>query len=379
MYRQTLYHFVICSLPKKKILRIIEDSLDLYKAEKSVYMDLESYHCLNCGKKKVAIKSFCSNCGQKNLGGIQTVITLISDFFTNIFNLESKALKTLIHFWKPGFLAKEYISGKRKQYMNPIRFFLVCLFIQLAAGAYLIKDLRFDMFDEILGGEVTKSDLLVEFDSIAAQYIVDAPETIDSIRENLFKNVKYPDQDTLSQLGSVGFINDYDILKIDFVKLSGDSLIQKYNITNKLDAITIRQCQKIANSPDGMIKTLIANMLWVAIIMVFIGAFVMMLLYIRHKIFYVEHYILILYAHAFSFLAGTIEIVIMIFTMNISNGITINYFFLAGAIYLWISMKLYYKQGIFKTTIKFLAFSFVYMVILVFIILGVGFVSVYIF
>ena len=342
-------------------------------------MDLENYHCLNCGKKKVELKSFCNNCGQKNLGGIQTVFTLLSDFLSNIFNLESKALKTFFHFWKPAFLAKEYISGKRKKYMNPIRFFLVCLFVYLAIASFLIKDLNIDTFDQALNDEVMKSELLVQFDTLSNQYIMDETDGIDSIRLKLFENIQYPEKDTLTIFRDIGFIGNYDILKRDFVQLSGDSLTAKYNITSRLDALTIRQAQKIVNSPDGMVKSLIANMLWVAIIMAFIGAFLLKLLYIRNKIFYVEHFILFLYVLAFSFVVGAIEIALLLYSQPKLTSINIEYFVLAGSIYLWISMKLYYKQGFFKTTAKFLVFGIVYLTILSFIILGVGFVSIYVF
>ncbi len=66
------------------------------------------------------IGNFCHNCGQENIEPKETVWHLISHFFRDVTHFDGKfftSLKDLI--LKPGFLSKEYMVGRRANYLNP--------------------------------------------------------------------------------------------------------------------------------------------------------------------------------------------------------------------------------------------------------------------
>ncbi len=85
-------------------------------------------NCLNCGT--TVIGKYCHVCGQENIEPKESVWHLISHFFNDITHFDGKfftSLKDLV--FRPGFLSKEYMNGKRVSYLNPIRMYLFTSFV----------------------------------------------------------------------------------------------------------------------------------------------------------------------------------------------------------------------------------------------------------
>jgi Protein of unknown function (DUF3667) len=81
--------------------------------------------CTNCKEDLSGQENFCSNCGQKNIEKLN-VKYILGDFLDNYFNLDSKLFLTLKYLiLKPGLLSKEYMDGKRIQYVPAIRLYIV--------------------------------------------------------------------------------------------------------------------------------------------------------------------------------------------------------------------------------------------------------------
>jgi hypothetical protein len=96
-------------------------------------------NCKNCDA--VLDSKFCPGCGQKAETHRLTIGHIVHEFFhllthaeMGIFYLVKKLLV------RPGFVAKEYVEGKRKKYTNPISFLLVTTavgaFISFKSGYY---------------------------------------------------------------------------------------------------------------------------------------------------------------------------------------------------------------------------------------------------
>jgi hypothetical protein len=81
--------------------------------------------CLNCGENLVG--DYCHKCGEKPLSHHDLTIkhfflhTVVHEF-THLNGSIFQTLKLLIV--KPGFLAKEYFSGRKSRYINPLRLYL---------------------------------------------------------------------------------------------------------------------------------------------------------------------------------------------------------------------------------------------------------------
>ena len=91
--------------------------------------------CLNCDAPITG--AFCSNCGQAVIHSKLTIWQLLGQFFSSTFNYDGRlirSIKTL--FLHPAALTQAYISGKRRQFVNPVQFYLFSSAIYfLIAGA----------------------------------------------------------------------------------------------------------------------------------------------------------------------------------------------------------------------------------------------------
>lgn len=69
---------------------------------------------------------FCHQCGQPAKSIIRFFGSLVHELLEDIINLDSRAVRTLIALlFRPGYLTREYISGKRFRYVPPLRLFLI--------------------------------------------------------------------------------------------------------------------------------------------------------------------------------------------------------------------------------------------------------------
>ncbi len=85
--------------------------------------------CANCGRS-IYGENFCPNCGQENTEQIVSARHLLKDISDEFLKFDSKLLITIgALLFKPGFLTREYIAGRRVRYIAPWRlFFTVCAF-----------------------------------------------------------------------------------------------------------------------------------------------------------------------------------------------------------------------------------------------------------
>ena len=90
-----------------------------------------SSKCMNCGTPISGM--YCSHCGQKHIEGELTVGFFINTFIDTLTNTDTRIFKTFRDlFIRPGHVAKQYTSGKRKQYVNPLRLCFVIIGLYLA-------------------------------------------------------------------------------------------------------------------------------------------------------------------------------------------------------------------------------------------------------
>jgi hypothetical protein len=84
--------------------------------------------CLNCSH--VVEKRFCANCGQENTQPRKTFHHLFTHFAEDLVHYDGafwKTVKALL--FKPAVLTKEYLSGKRKTYVPPVKLYIFINFL----------------------------------------------------------------------------------------------------------------------------------------------------------------------------------------------------------------------------------------------------------
>ena len=311
--------------------------------------------CLNCGESMSSNAKFCEACGQAKLEARLNIIQLFKDFITNIFNLDGRLFRSIRHIWKPAFLAKEYISGKRKSYVNPIRFFLAMLVLLffLLNNALNKEAVDEGTMDAI--STVQQKKFATKYDSTIC--LVSPNISIEKeleMRNKIFGTVveKSP---KLFAGGNIMWwkMKDYKVTRDDAYSMSTDSLFIKYNLTKWYDQLFIRQLIKIDKDRSGSASYFISKLIWGVIVFIFLIALFMKLVYIRNLYYYVEHLIVvILYFAKMLLLLNLIQLIQLMEVNNLLWNIVVVLIYFSTCIYFFFTLKGYYRQGIFKTLVK---------------------------
>jgi hypothetical protein len=365
-------------------------------------------HCLNCDHVLIADAQHCSQCGQKVVIRQLSFWTIVSDFFSNLFNFETKIWRTLRDIWIPAQLTIAFVSGKRVSYYNPIRIFIICLFAFFALYLYNIND-SFNSIEETVNSkkkEIWTLDLIDDYDSLSnvhnwpkeindkikSELLLPLPIkgeqiTIDTLNESIrYVNPSLKDSieesaDTIEYYESgevnLGFSSEDDLVKFnlgqgkiidnisinDLFRLSPEDLTKKAQDKSWLNKILILQLQKVVVNLSSMLKFFIGNGTWLAIAVILLISAFFKLLYWRYNYLYAEHFIFHVYGHTRLLLLAIVGILFEIFLLD--NSIWTIPLIFVGSVYLFLSMRRFYKQSLLKTTFKFLLTLFIYLLLLV--------------
>ena len=81
-------------------------------------------HCRNCGAPAPA--DFCPRCGQETAIALPTARQFLKEAAGRYVALDGRLWRTLgALLFRPGFLTREYLAGRRRRYIRPARLFLV--------------------------------------------------------------------------------------------------------------------------------------------------------------------------------------------------------------------------------------------------------------
>src|ERR1700761_5250521 len=84
--------------------------------------------CRNCGHQ--APLEFCPACGQETALHPPTLVEFLHEFVGHYVALEGTLWQTLkLLLTRPGRLTREYLGGRRRRYVLPLRLYLTCSFL----------------------------------------------------------------------------------------------------------------------------------------------------------------------------------------------------------------------------------------------------------
>jgi len=127
--------------------------------------NLNAEKCLNCGT--VLVGNFCHNCGQQKITpGISVKNSLDEYFYKSIYWESSFSYTVKELFLAPGNFVRNFINGKRKDYVKPVGFFLmtvsffILMFHFFSEGhfAYMRPILIGDETQEMIDGNISTND-----------------------------------------------------------------------------------------------------------------------------------------------------------------------------------------------------------------------------
>jgi hypothetical protein len=105
--------------------------------------------CLNCENDISEEDNFCSRCGQVNDLKKVSLKQYLSAYFDDFLSFDSRFLNTIVGLvFKPGYVTKNYVEGKRMRYMNPFRLYIqITILFFLVVGIFSTID-NFKSIDE---------------------------------------------------------------------------------------------------------------------------------------------------------------------------------------------------------------------------------------
>jgi len=91
--------------------------------------------CANCGTKLA--DRYCAHCGQDALATL-SIRHFVGEFLEGMFHVDSKFWRTFLPLlFRPGFLTRQYLDGKRKSYAPPLRSYLVMSFVYFVIASFV--------------------------------------------------------------------------------------------------------------------------------------------------------------------------------------------------------------------------------------------------
>ena len=277
-------------------------------------------NCANCGA--TVLGKFCGSCGQRLEHEIHSVWHFTQEATEDLTHADSRLWGTLFALlFKPGFLTREFLDGRRVRYLPPLRLYLV-----LSVLFFLVI------------GSHHGTSRVIQVTSDTDHPSVKLVPT-DEVKELAAKPGETPEEraDRVCK-------DDYDG--------PGSKFILKF---------AKKACRKsVLDNGHTITEALLHNLPRAMFIFLPALAVLMKLMYWRPRRYYVEHLLFFVHNHAFAFLLfGLYVLLSRIVPASLGHWLTL-LVWLYFPYYLFRSMRRVYGQGRFLTFTKYAVLSFGY-------------------
>ncbi len=320
--------------------------------------------CLNCGAEPLHDR-YCHHCGQENVEPKQSFWHLITHFFNDVTHFDGKFFITLKYLlFRPGFLSSEYVQGKRMAYLDPVRMYL------FISAAFFIAFLSLNPLEAPY--------ISHESDPVRTHSIDSMREAVKKTRnvDGLVSAHAHGRTITVFSLQDDALTHGakhYDSVQASLPKAERDAFIDRYMYKRLAKAY-----QAYDHDPYNFFSTGIDKFFHSISKIFFISlpifAFILFLLYIRRRkqYYYVTHAIFSLHYYSVAFFFFLIPLLVSnrYFSLN-ESGDEWLVVILGLVVYLYIAMLKFYKQGWFKTFLKFTILCFSMFIIILLLVVGI--------
>jgi hypothetical protein len=277
---------------------------------------------------------YCAVCGQENIEPYESVWHLITHFFQDITHFDGKFFSSLKYLiFKPGFLSREYVLGRRASYLNPVR-----MYVFTSAIFFLIF---FSFF-------VPKQDAIE---------IKISGKTAKAMNREEFNHYK----DSILNSQGLHFGSDRYRSRAQYDSLISSGKKKQNWLEKRLIHKGIELNEKYKNNQNQILQSFIDKLFHSFPQMLFISlpifALLLKMIYSRHKnLYYVSHAIFSIHLYVFIFV-----MLFFILTLDelsyIWHAAWLEYFsiLIVAAIffYEYKAMRVFYAQSRAKTFLKF--------------------------
>ena len=342
-------------------------------------------HCENCGAPLLG--HYCGQCGQAAVDYRRSVRYVIADVLDSFLNWDSKFFTTIaLLILKPWRLTNEFLAGKRVRYVNPLRLYLLASILFFFAVNFGTKGIRFDptKFPEQKRAEVAaaiadkRGEIEAELkkENLTPKQRRKAQKALDYLTKPTSSATTTPTlEQTPSATATPGASPTAESPQQTYGPV-GDRPFVVYDDAKSTTPferwIEARAKEKMGEHGTKMglfISTMFSNLPYMMLCCIPLFALVLKVLYVRRRIFYIDHLIYALHIHTF-FYAGVMLIVLATIGLNRFApgpiaGWLIALLWIAFVTQIFLSIRFVYRQGWFVSIFKFLFGGFVYLIVLV--------------
>ncbi len=331
--------------------------------------------CLNCGA--IVQGRYCQECGQENVVPKETFWHMATHFFYDITHFDSKFFYSIYHLlFKPGFLSKEYILGRRTRYLHPVPMYMFTSAIFFLLFFSLLKP---ETLHSTLDDPMTKK-ARVEFINTVEEKLKAEPgkdeylKQLDLLKDTT-RNVTMNDLLLLSEGNFIHLggsreyrsIAQYDSMEKALPDSARDGWFKR-RIIKKVIEINNKYRGNANEALDKFTGSLLHNLPYLLFVSLPLFALILRLVYIRRKQFYfADHGVFTIHLYVFTFL-----VLLAVFGINSLYDLThwgifnwlIAALFISLFVYLYLAMRKFYGQGRGKTFLKFLLVVFLSLIMM---------------
>jgi hypothetical protein len=301
--------------------------------------------CDNCGASVPG--RYCGTCGQRLEPPIHSLWHFLVIATEDVTHADSRLWRTLwALLFKPGFLTREFLDGRRARYLPPVRLYLVLsvlFFVWFAASghgpdeAHITPDTR-AAIDEARRATGGTRDVVILIPGSSARGASSGTA---------------PAAAPKSTFGGSSLEGDKEHCKLIHYNGPWHSTIQP---------LLYRSCvQTAADNGRSLVQSFIHNLPRAMFLFLPLVAAVMMLLYWHPRHYYVEHLLFCVHNHAFAFLVlllAGVASALLPFAATLIGWLTACYV----AWYVFRAMRVVYRADRVRTFAKLAFMSFVYLV-----------------
>jgi hypothetical protein len=327
-------------------------------------------HCENCGAQLHG--HWCAQCGQPAIDYRRSFRHVIVDLLDEFLNWDSKFFATIgllvIRPWK---LTNQFLAGHRVRYVHPLRLYLLASILFFFAVNYWGKSIHLQP-GKLTSENRAEIEAALEKQNLTPEQRTKVERALDmaNMSPEVAAIMAAKRKDTTPEETAIPQAS-----KQTATPLIGSSpaFFQSGNPSTPFEKwIETRAKEKIGEHGTNLqlfAKTLISNLPYMMLCCIPLFALVLKILYIRRKIFYIDHLIYALHIHSFAYLATILIILATIGLTSVASGASVGWIiallWITFAAQILLSIRRVYRQGWFISIFKFLFGGFVYLIVLV--------------
>ena len=328
-------------------------------------------HCENCGA--LLTGRWCSQCGQAAIDYRRSFRHVIVDVLDSFLNWDSKFFATI--GWliaRPWHLTNQFLAGRRVPYVHPLRLYLLVSILFFFVINYWAKSIHAD--PSKLSAD-DRADIAAELND------PDIPPAVKArIRGALEAKGRTQPEAQTSPSPQTAVTPQPSVIGSPAPSVTSPSPSGDFRPLVQFDKppsdkfekwLEQRAKEKMGEHGSKMalfITTLFSNLPYMMLCCIPLFALVLKVLYVRKRVFYIDHLVYALHIHSFAYLA---IMLIVLITLGLNRSIPgafagwiIAALWITFAAQIFLSIRRVYRQGWFFTVFKFFLGGFAYLIVL---------------